>query len=94
MLVVSRKENESIRIEPAEGLDPSLTLREAFASGAIVVRLQRIGHRRVQLVIEAPPALRVTRNHAPQGTPEPRAVDAAELEQEPRRRDGSVRTGN
>jgi sRNA-binding carbon storage regulator CsrA len=89
MLVLSRKENESIRIEPADGLDPSLTLREAFANGAIVVRLQRIGHRRVQLVIEAPPALKVMRSHAPQA-----AVDAVDLQQEPRRRDGSVRAGN
>jgi len=31
MLVVSRKENEWIRIEPIEGLDPSLTLRDVFA---------------------------------------------------------------
>ena len=28
MLVVSRKENEWIRIEPMEGLDPKLTLRD------------------------------------------------------------------
>ncbi len=73
VLVLSRKENESIRIEPVEGLDPSLTLREAFASGAIVVRLQHIGHRRVQLVIEAPPALKVMRSAAPE-VPRDRSV--------------------
>jgi sRNA-binding carbon storage regulator CsrA len=62
MLVVSRKENESIRIEPVDGLDPALTLREAFASGAIVVRLQHVGHKRVRLLIEAPPALKIMRS--------------------------------
>jgi len=37
MLVVSRKEKESIVIEPVERLDPSVTLREAFAHGPIVL---------------------------------------------------------
>jgi sRNA-binding carbon storage regulator CsrA len=64
VLVVSRKENESIRIEPVEGLDPTLTLREAFAGGGIVVRLQHVGQRRIRLVIEAPPALRIMRSEA------------------------------
>ena len=62
MLVVSRKEHESIRIEPVEGLDPSMTLREAFAQGAILVKLVHIGHRRVRLAIEAPPSLHVRRH--------------------------------
>jgi sRNA-binding carbon storage regulator CsrA len=60
MLVVSRKENEWIRIEPVEGLDPELTLRELFADGPIVVRVMHIG-RRVRLVIEAPRALKIWR---------------------------------
>jgi sRNA-binding carbon storage regulator CsrA len=61
MLVVSRKENESIRIEPVDGIDPSLTLREAFENGSIVVTLQHVGTRRVRLLIEAPIALRIIR---------------------------------
>jgi sRNA-binding carbon storage regulator CsrA len=65
MLVVSRKENESIRIEPVEGVDPSLTLREAFANGSIVLTLQHVGSRRVRLLIEAPAALRIVRSTAP-----------------------------
>jgi sRNA-binding carbon storage regulator CsrA len=64
MLVISRKEHESIRIEPVEGLDPSMTLREAFARGAILVKLVHIGHRRVRLAIEAPPTLHVRRSGA------------------------------
>ena len=62
MLVVSRKENESIRIEPVEGLDPSLTLREAFAQGSIVLTLVHVGLNRVRLAIEAPPTLRIGRS--------------------------------
>ena len=75
MLVVSRKENESIRIEPVEGIDPSLTLREAFANGSIVVTLQHVGTRRVRLLIEAPIALRIIRGAS--GRAE--GVDTAEL---------------
>jgi sRNA-binding carbon storage regulator CsrA len=65
VLVVSRKEHESICIEPAEGLDPTMTLREAFAHGSIIVKLIHIGHKRVRLAIEAPPHLQVTRGAAP-----------------------------
>lgn len=65
MLVVSRKENESVRIKPAPGVDPALTLLEAFQSGDIVVKLMRVGSRRVRLVIEAPAALRILRDQAP-----------------------------
>ena len=64
MLVVSRKENESITIEPVEGLDPSLTLREAFAHGPIVIRLAHVGLNRVRLAIDAPPSLRIGRGPA------------------------------
>jgi sRNA-binding carbon storage regulator CsrA len=69
MLVVSRKENESIRIEPVEGIDPSLTLREVFANGAIVVRLTHVGMRRVRLLIEAPTALKIMRDAPPGARP-------------------------
>ena len=62
MLVVSRKENESIKIEPLAGIDQSLTLQELFAQGPIVVTLTHVGARRVRLVIEAPDALRISRS--------------------------------
>lgn len=62
MLVVTKKENESIKIEPIAGADPSLTLRELFAHGSIVLKLAHVGQRRVRIVIEAPSALRVIRN--------------------------------
>lgn len=61
MLVVSRKENESIQIEPLAGVDPSLTLREAFAQGPILLTLRHVGPRRVRIVIDAPSALKILR---------------------------------
>ncbi len=60
MLVVSRKENEWIRIEPVEGLDPALTLHDVFADGPIIVEVMHVG-RRARLVIDAPPALKISR---------------------------------
>ena len=66
VLVVSRKENESIKIEPLDGIDPSLTLHEVFAKGPIVLTLKHVGARRVRIVVEAPGALRIIRS-----TPEP-----------------------
>jgi hypothetical protein len=44
------------------GVDLSLTLREAFANGPILVRLAHVGSRRVRLAIDAPAALRVWRD--------------------------------
>ena len=64
MLVVSRKENESIKIEPLDDIDRSLTLHEVFGQGPIVVTLTHVGARRVRLVIEAPDALRISRSEA------------------------------
>jgi sRNA-binding carbon storage regulator CsrA len=61
MLVVSRKENESIQIEPIDGIDQSLTLHEVFAQGPIILTLKHVGSRRVRIVVEAPGALRIIR---------------------------------
>jgi sRNA-binding carbon storage regulator CsrA len=81
VLVVSRKENESITIEPVEGVDPSLTLREAFANGAIVVKLTHVGARRVRLLIEAPKALKIQRGSSSSAEMDPElpAAQLAEL---------------
>lgn len=65
MLVISRKERESLTIEPAEGVDPTLTLQDAFARGAIVVKLVHVGLHRVRLAISAPPELRISRGSEP-----------------------------
>lgn len=61
VLVLSRKENESITIEPMDGIDPSMTLHEVFAHGPIVLTLKHVGERRVRILVEAPGALRIMR---------------------------------
>lgn len=88
MLVVTRKENESIEIEPVEGVDPSLTLREVFARGPLVLKLTHVGQRRVRIAVEAPSVLKIMRNAAPHLA----SVDAglADLDEESlKRRSGS-----
>jgi len=67
MLVVTQKEDAWITIEPVDGLDLSMTLREAFAHGPILVKLVHIGHRRVRLGIQAPRSFKVSRGLAPSG---------------------------
>jgi sRNA-binding carbon storage regulator CsrA len=71
MLVISRKEQESICIEPSPGLDLSLTLREVFQGRPIVLTLAHVGQRRVRLLIDAPAPLRVLRGdrHVPRDGP-------------------------
>jgi sRNA-binding carbon storage regulator CsrA len=64
MLVLSRKANESISIEPAEGLDPSLTLIEAFRGGPVVVKLIRLSPSRARIAVHGPPHLRIRRKCA------------------------------
>ena len=62
MLVISRKVQESIRIEPAVGLDPLLTLREVFQDRPIIFTLVHVGQRRVRVMIDAPAPLKVWRS--------------------------------
>jgi sRNA-binding carbon storage regulator CsrA len=81
VLVVSRKENESIRIEPLEGVDPSLTLHEVFAQGPIVLTLTHVGARRVRLVIDAPHTLKISRTESASAS-----VDKSTTEPAPARR--------
>ena len=62
MLIVTRKTNESITIEPLAGVDPSMTLGEAFQNGPIEIKLVRINRSRVRLAIDAPPEFHVWRS--------------------------------
>jgi sRNA-binding carbon storage regulator CsrA len=61
MLVISRKENEIITIEPAAGLDPTMTLQQAFERGPIAIKLTRITNTKVDVAIQAPLILRIWR---------------------------------
>ena len=77
MLVVSRKENESITIEPIDGIDPHLTVREAFAHGPIVLTIAHVGPRRVRIAIDAPSVLKIMRSEATQANAETPAAEPA-----------------
>lgn len=61
MLIVTRKTNESITIEPLGTVDPEMTLGEAFQNGPIEIKLVRINRSRVRLAIDAPPQFQVWR---------------------------------
>ena len=63
MLIVTRKTNESITIEPLGTVDPEMTLGEAFRNGPIEIKLIRINRTRVRLAIDAPPEFQVWRGH-------------------------------
>lgn len=61
MLIVTRKTDESITIGPLDGVDPEMTLGEAFRNGPIEVKLIRINRSRVRLAIDAPAEFQVWR---------------------------------
>jgi sRNA-binding carbon storage regulator CsrA len=61
MLVLSRRADESIVIQPAEGTDSGMTLRELFANGPIQITLLGASGRRVKVGIEAPEQLAIRR---------------------------------
>ena len=61
MLIVTRKTDESITIEPLDGVDPEMTLGEAFRNGPIEIKLVRINRSRVRLAIDAPSEFQVWR---------------------------------
>ena len=60
MLVLSRRADESIVIQPAEGVDANMTMAELFANGPIQITLLGTG-RRVKMGIEAPEQLAIRR---------------------------------
>ena len=61
MLVLSRRPDESILIQPAEGTDGTMTLRELFANGPIQITLLGATGRLVKVGIDAPEQLAIRR---------------------------------
>jgi len=61
MLVLSRRVDESIVIQPADGTDGKMTLAELFANGPIQITLLGGTGRRVKMGIEAPEQLAIRR---------------------------------
>jgi sRNA-binding carbon storage regulator CsrA len=61
MLVVSRRTDEAIEIELADGANGDLTLKDLFAKGPIEITLLGGNGRRVKVGIAAPPELSIRR---------------------------------
>jgi len=61
MLVLSRRADESIVIQPADGVDASITMAQLFAKGPIQITLLGGTGRRVKMGIEAPAELAIRR---------------------------------
>jgi sRNA-binding carbon storage regulator CsrA len=66
MLVLSRKADESIVIQPADGVDGNMTMAQLFANGPIQITLLGGTGRRVKMGIEAPEQLSIRRKDSPQ----------------------------
>jgi sRNA-binding carbon storage regulator CsrA len=61
MLVLSRRADESIVIQPADDADANMTMAQLFANGPIQITLLGGTGRRVKMGIEAPEQLSIRR---------------------------------
>lgn len=61
MLIVSRKDAESIEIRPDEGIDPKMTLEDLFAHGPIEITIFAANGNRVKMGVQAPNELCIWR---------------------------------
>ena len=61
MLVVTRKDSESILISPDDGLDPDMTLKDLFEQGPIEITVFATGEKRVKMGVQAPTQLVIWR---------------------------------
>lgn len=65
MLIISRKDSESIQIRPADDMDASTTVADLFQNGPIEITIFTTGQQRVKMGVQAPEQLRIWRNDAP-----------------------------
>lgn len=63
MLIVSRKDEESIEIRPGDGIDPDMTLADLFASGPIEITIFSATANRVKMGVQAPTELCIWRKN-------------------------------
>lgn len=61
MLVVTRRDSESILIRPGDDIDPTTTLADLFRSGPIEITVFSSGGHRVKMGVEAPQQLTIWR---------------------------------
>ena len=64
MLIVSRKDAESIEIRPSDDIDPSLTPGDLFRSGPIEITIFSSNNNRVKMGVQAPEQLCIWRKKA------------------------------
>ena len=62
MLILTRRTDESLVIQPAEGIDPNMTVAKLFAAGPLVVQVLAINGQQARLGIDAPAALAIVRD--------------------------------
>lgn len=64
MLIVSRRDDESILIRPGDGIDPSMTLADLFSAGPIEITIFSSNGHRVKMGVQAPEQLSIWRKNA------------------------------
>ena len=64
MLIVSRKDAESIEIRPGDQADLKMTLEDLFRAGPIEITIFSSGNNRVKLGVQAPRQLIIWRKAA------------------------------
>jgi len=64
MLIVSRRDAESILIRPSEGIDPKMTLADLFSTGPIEITIFSSNGNRVKMGVQAPEQLTIWRKKA------------------------------
>ncbi len=64
MLIVSRKDTESIEIKPGDGIDPQMTLADLFRAGPIEITIFSATGNRVKMGVQAPSELCIWRKDA------------------------------
>jgi len=64
MLIVSRRDAESIEIKPGDGIDTSMTLADLFKNGPIEITIFSSSGNRVKMGVQAPEQLSIWRKKA------------------------------
>lgn len=64
MLIVSRRDAESILIRPGDDIDPKMTLADLFRNGPIEITVFSTGGSRVKMGVQAPEQLSIWRKNA------------------------------
>lgn len=66
MLIVSRRDTESILIRPGDDIDPEMTLADLFSNGPIEITIFSPDGHRVKMGVQAPRQLSIWRKDSPQ----------------------------